>query len=146
MFEKDLRAQDFDTVTVHPTHVDVHNCLYHADLKTQFVQHNTFHLDICFDEHCSNEKVYEEAAKNLVKHACEGNISTMFMLGQTGSGKTYTMTAIESRAAKHVFESQAPTGGKAAIQFLEVRNNRVFDLLHESGEKEVKLREVASGK
>ncbi|CAD7936675.1 unnamed protein product [Amoebophrya sp. A120] len=142
MFEKDIRSQDFDTVTVHPGHVDVHNCLYHADLKTQFVQHNSFHLDMCFDENATNEWVYREAAFHLVEHACKGNISTMFMLGQTGSGKTYTMTAIESRAAKHVFEHSS----KAAIQFLEVRNNRVFDLLHETGEKEVKLREVASGK
>ncbi|CAD7959783.1 unnamed protein product [Amoebophrya sp. A25] len=151
MFEKDLRKEDFDTVTVHPGHVNIHNCLYQADLKTQFVQHNSFHLDNCFGEHATNDDVYQQAASGLVSHACNGGVATMFMLGQTGSGKTFTMTAIESRAAKQVFEmnKNASNGGrqqKAAIQFLEVRNNRVFDLLHESGEKEVKLREVSSGK
>lgn len=65
------------------------------------------------------------------------------MLGQTGSGKTYTMTAIEAMAAQQVFQSG---NAKAAIQFLEVRQNKVFDLLHESGEKHVQLREMSSGR
>jgi hypothetical protein len=66
------------------------------------------------------------------------------MLGQTGSGKTFTMTAIESMAATELFSGS--NRETATIQFLEVRNNRVFDLLDGSGEKEVKLREVNSGK
>ena len=72
------------------------------------------------------------------------------MLGQTGSGKTFTMTAIEALAAKEIFakDEQNPSFPRmtATIQFLEVRNNRVFDLLDASGQKEVKVREVTPGK
>ena len=61
------------------------------------------------------------AARDLVQHACAGNISTMFMLGQTGSGKTFTMTSIEAMAAKQVYDA-APEQ-KSVIQEGENRPN-----------------------
>ena len=77
LFPKERLGGDFDTISIHPTHCDVHNCLYNADLKTPFLQHNSFHMDMCFGEASTNDQVYGTAARGLVAHACRGGISTM---------------------------------------------------------------------
>merc|ERR1711964_93859 len=60
------------------------------------------------------------------------------MLGQTGSGKTHTMTAVEEYAADDLFRIRGLRG--VHCSFLEVRANKVSDLLDEIDDREVKLR------
>ena len=45
-----------------------------------------------FDKHASNAKVFDTAAKGMVRKVLDGYNATIFMYGQTGSGKTWTMT------------------------------------------------------
>lgn len=47
----------------------------------------------------------------------------MFMFGQTGSGKTHTMTSIESRAAKDIFESEGGGGWGAREENEKIAEN-----------------------
>lgn len=79
----------------------------------------------------------------------------MFMFGQTGSGKTHTMTAIEEMSAHELFTGADGEEPWLSVQFIELRGNRVFDLLangfREAGRKgkleqpELKLREQSDG-
>jgi kinesin family protein 2/24 len=81
----------------------------------------------------------------------------MFMFGQTGSGKTHTMTAIQELAARDLFAgfgSDAVEGPVLSAQFVELRGNRIFDLLAPSisdGRRmgstrpELRLREQSDG-
>ncbi|KAK0340725.1 hypothetical protein LTR94_029310, partial [Friedmanniomyces endolithicus] len=48
-------------------------------------------FDYVYDQHSSQEKVYETTARNVVSSALQGYNATIFAYGQTGSGKTYTM-------------------------------------------------------
>eukprot|EP00392_Amoebophrya_sp_AT5.2_P007156 g7170.t1 len=65
------------------------------------------------------------------------------MLGQTGSGKTHTMTAIEERAAVEIFKAKT----NCKVTFVELRGNKVFDLLYKGrSASEVSIREVSGGK
>lgn len=64
--------------------------------------------------------------------ALNGGIGTMFMFGQTGSGKTHTMTAIQELASRDLFAGSDPGAAEnpvLSVQFVELRGNRVFDLL-----------------
>jgi len=134
MFEKDeVQHGDFDITSIIPgrpsTHVVLHNCLFQADLKTPFVSHLTFSFDRVFDEKVENIEVYQSAAAPLVKSSLDGGVSTMFMFGQTGSGKTFTMSAIQEVAARELFEGADGDEPWIAVQFVELRGNRCFDLL-----------------
>jgi len=53
----------------------------------------------------------------------------MFMFGQTGSGKTFTMSAIQEMAAQDLFQGSDGDEPVCAVQFIELRGNRCFDLL-----------------
>ena len=45
-----------------------------------------------FDEHSSQQEVYDHVAAPLVCDFLDGYNGTVFAYGQTGSGKTYTMS------------------------------------------------------
>jgi len=107
----------------------IHNCLFQADLKTPFIQHLTFDFDHVFDEQAESVEVYRAAAARLVDGALDGGVGTMFMFGQTGSGKTHTMTSIQESAAHDLFKVADGVQPWLAVQFIELRGNRVFDLL-----------------
>lgn len=51
----------------------------------------SFVFDYVYDQSCSQEKVYETTARNVVDSALQGYNATIFAYGQTGAGKTYTM-------------------------------------------------------
>lgn len=51
----------------------------------------SFMFDYVYDQHSSQEKVYETTARNVVSSALQGYNATIFAYGQTGSGKTFTM-------------------------------------------------------
>jgi kinesin family protein 2/24 len=160
MFEKEYNA-DYDVCTVLPgrpvsTQMVMHNCLYQADLKTPFINHLTFDFDHVWDSDADSSDVYRCAAAPLVRSALDGGVSTMFMFGQTGSGKTFTMSAIQEMAAQDLFKGSGGDEPWVAVQFVELRGNRCFDLLAPScadprkkqfGDMrpELKLREHADG-
>ena len=44
-----------------------------------------------FDEHSTQQDVFDKVGKPLYEHALAGYNTTIFAYGQTGAGKTHTM-------------------------------------------------------
>lgn len=77
----------------------------------------TWEFDVAFGEQCSQEAVYDAAARPVIDGLLDGYNGTIFAYGQTGSGKTHCMfgpthdlmyqesdgRGIVPRAAQHVF-------------------------------------------
>mmetsp|Transcript_27479 Transcript_27479/g.63533 ORF Transcript_27479/g.63533 Transcript_27479/m.63533 type:complete len:1076 (-) Transcript_27479:81-3308(-) len=159
LFPKDEQVGDFDVATVVPARGEqlpskmmLHNCLFEADLKTPYINHMQFEFDHVFGPTASNRHVYSVSAKHLVEGACNGGVGTLFMFGQTGSGKTHTMTAIEEMAAIDIFAAlpeatSADEDPQVAVQFVELRGNRCYDLIARDSKAfpELRLRETAGG-
>lgn len=99
------------------------------------------------------QQIFEEAAKPIADACLAGFNGTVFAYGQTGSGKTYTVhgpldhvsssnpqTGLMSRTLDYVFQkirdAEAASGGKLSytckVNFLEIYNERVYDLLDEN--------------
>ncbi|RHY83330.1 hypothetical protein DYB37_007546 [Aphanomyces astaci] len=83
----------------------------------------TFSLDGILPESTSQEEVFQAVAVPLVANVLEGYNGTIFAYGQTGSGKTYTMQTIFT----------------CTCSYLEIYNEKIFDLLDESMTSEAKL-------
>jgi kinesin family protein 5 len=56
-----------------------------------FIQGKVYVFDKVFRPDATQEKVYNEAAKEIVKDVLSGYNGTIFAYGQTSSGKTHTM-------------------------------------------------------
>ena len=56
-----------------------------------FIQGKVYVFDKVFRPDATQEKVYNEAAKEIVKDVLTGYNGTIFAYGQTSSGKTHTM-------------------------------------------------------
>lgn len=52
---------------------------------------HSFVFDYVYDQNCTQKKVYETTARNVVDSALHGYNATIFAYGQTGTGKTFTM-------------------------------------------------------
>lgn len=89
--KKEMSKREVDVITV-PTsdQMIVHEPKTKVDL-TKYLDNQIFRFDYTFDEHCSNEMVYNFTARPLVKTLFDGGRATCFAYGQTGSGKTHTM-------------------------------------------------------
>lgn len=59
-----------------------------------FFQGKVYVFDKVFKPNASQEKVYNEAAKAIVKDVLCGYNGTIFAYGQTSSGKTHTMEGV----------------------------------------------------
>jgi len=159
LFPKDEQVGDFDVATVVPASGEqlpskmmLHNCLFEADLKTPYINQMQFEFDHVFGPAASNRHVYSVSAMHLVQGACNGGVGTLFMFGQTGSGKTHTMTAIEEMAAQDIFAAlpaatSVDEDPQVAVQFVELRGNRCYDLIARDAKAfpELRLRETAGG-
>ena len=51
----------------------------------------TFNYDHVYPEKSTQEEIFEETSKEVVKSVLNGYHGTIFAYGQTGTGKTYTM-------------------------------------------------------
>lgn len=101
----------------------------------------------------TQSQVYEDLGKDVIECAFQGYNACVFAYGQTGSGKTYTMmgTADEPglipRTCRALFARQrndadALTGYRTSVSYLEIYNEKVRDLLDETGGGRVlKIRE-----
>lgn len=48
-------------------------------------------FDICFDDHCKNQEVYEKTARDIVRDTAKGINGCYMAYGQTGCGKTHSI-------------------------------------------------------
>lgn len=121
-----------------------------------------FTYDHVFDQDSKQQDIYETCVKDLVDGCFVGYNATVLAYGQTGSGKTYTMgTGFEAstlhqidmsdksigivpRALNQLFDTidqreqearesnQQPPEFKVTVQFIELYNEDIIDLLDES--------------
>lgn len=62
-----------------------------------------FAFDAVFDQHSTQDQVYDSCVADLVSAVVEGYNATVLAYGPTGSGKTYTMG---TGSALHCMEEQ----------------------------------------
>ena len=126
-----------------------------AYLTSQKGSISEYAFDTAFDETVSQYGVYAQTAKPFIRHVVGGQNVTVFAYGATGAGKTHTMlgntredeaagdaeAGIISNSISDIFSlleskksSLAPFESyQVAVQFIEVYNEQVYDLLETSG-------------
>lgn len=109
-----------------------------------------------FATHDNNAKVYDAAAKRLVRRVMEGYHGTVFAYGMTGTGKTFSMQGTATSpgviplAITDIFSYIRETPSREfllRVSYLEIYNEKIHDLLSASAtnstgpQEEIKLRE-----
>ncbi|EMC91073.1 hypothetical protein BAUCODRAFT_56871, partial [Baudoinia panamericana UAMH 10762] len=113
-----------------------------------------YRYDNVFSPHDNNARVYDNAAKRLVRRVMEGYHGTVFAYGMTGTGKTFSMQGTASSpgviplAITDIFSyiRENPTREfLLRVSYLEIYNEKIYDLLSQSTpgqqQEEIKLRE-----
>ncbi|EIE22632.1 the Kifc3 motor domain in complex with Adp, partial [Coccomyxa subellipsoidea C-169] len=114
-----------------------------------------FEFDRVFGPESSQEQIFGEVSQ-LITSALDGYNVCIFAYGQTGAGKTYTMEGtrqdpgINYRTMKELFrcikeDREGGTTYDITTSIVELYNEQVWDLLAESGKKEVELVKATSG-
>ncbi len=113
-----------------------------------------------FTTHDNNARVYDAAAKRLVRRVMEGYHGTVFAYGMTGTGKTFSMQGTTTSpgviplAITDIFSYIRETPHREfllRVSYLEIYNERIHDLLASPNtpgltglpapQEEIKLRE-----
>ncbi|OCK83902.1 kinesin-domain-containing protein [Lepidopterella palustris CBS 459.81] len=115
--------------------------------------------DNVFDTQDNNARVYDAAAKRLVRRVMEGYHGTVFAYGMTGTGKTFSMQGTATSpgviplAITDIFSFIRETPHREfllRVSYLEIYNERIHDLLSPGAtatngqptpQEEIKLRE-----
>jgi len=105
-----------------------------------------FHFNGVIGMDAKQDQVFQKVGVAAVKNALDGFNSTIFAYGQTGSGKTFTITGgperyadrgIIPRAVSMIygeFRKRTDVQFKAFISYLELYNEKGYDLLDPSHE------------
>lgn len=85
--QKEVRRNDYDSVTcLHPL-VVVHDCKLKVDGISKYLDNQAFQFDHTFHEENSTQDVYDCAVQPLVDFCVrKSGRATVFAYGQTGSG------------------------------------------------------------
>lgn len=112
--------------------------------------------DNVFGTYDDNAKVYDSAAKRLVRRVMEGYHGTVFAYGMTGTGKTFSMQGTMSSpgviplAITDIFSYIRETPHREfllRVSYLEIYNEKIHDLLagpvsgNGAPQEEIRLRE-----
>ena len=102
---------------------------------------DAYAFDTVLHEASSQTRVFDEVAKPVVEAVLKGYNGTVMAYGQTGTGKTHTMLArggddpaargVVCRAVEMIV---GRTGVNVTVQYLQVYQDSVFDLLGGDGE------------
>ena len=124
-------------------------------------QPKSFTYDYCFNSldprdpnFSSQDVVFDCLGQDILENAFKGYNACIFAYGQTGSGKSYTMmgsrdqTGIIPRLCNNLFEridemSTPENQTKVEVSYMEIYNEKVFDLLDVSSSNKsgLKVRE-----
>jgi kinesin family protein 2/24 len=106
---------------------------------TKYVEEHAFKFDAVFDENQTNEDIYKELVKPLVKYAFGRKKISCFAYGQTGSGKTFTMLGDKGEnkglyllAAEDIFYllDQQQGNLRVGVSFYDIYCGKAYDLLN----------------
>nr|POE63585.1 kinesin-related protein 11 [Quercus suber] len=114
-----------------------------------------YRYDNVFSPHDNNARVYDNAAKRLVRRVMEGYHGTVFAYGMTGTGKTFSMQGTTASpgviplAITDIFSYIRENPNREfllRVSYLEIYNEKIYDLLSQSTpgqpqQEEIKLRE-----
>ncbi|KAF2109086.1 kinesin motor domain-containing protein [Lophiotrema nucula] len=119
-----------------------------------------YYYDNVFDTQDNNRRVYDAAAKRLVRRVMEGYHGTVFAYGMTGTGKTFSMQGTATNpgviplAITDIFSYIRETPQREfllRVSYLEIYNEKINDLLagpiqpglngQPGPQEEIKLRE-----
>ncbi|GMG08816.1 hypothetical protein B5S30_g718 [[Candida] boidinii] len=114
-----------------------------------------FSYDKVFDPMVGNSEVFETCVEPVVNQCLDGFNGTIFAYGMTGSGKTYSMQGSENEigiiplAAEQIFkrvakESLLSKHYKISCSYLEIYNERIFDLLNPESSNKLKQSSYSS--
>ena len=114
---------------------------------TKYIEEHHFTFDAVYDEKSTNQEIYNEIVKPMIKSAFQRTKITCFAYGQTGSGKTYTM--LGNNYIEKDKESKVPglyllssidifnylsmekySNLTVYVSLYEIYCNKLFDLLH----------------
>jgi centromeric protein E len=95
-------------------------------------------IDNVFDTQDNNARVYDAAAKRLVRRVMEGYHGTVFAYGMTGTGKTFSMQGTATNpgviplAITDIFSYIRETPQREfllRVSYIEIYNEKIIDLL-----------------
>ncbi|KAL4811565.1 kinesin motor domain-containing protein [Aspergillus unguis] len=132
-----------------------------VDARRGLLVHNgkeagDYYYDNVFSAIENNARVYDSAAKRLVRRVMEGYHGTVFAYGMTGTGKTFSMQGTATSpgviplAITDIFSFIRETPHREfllRVSYLEIYNEKIHDLLSASigpataQQEEIKLRE-----
>eukprot|EP00741_Cyanophora_paradoxa_P005979 tig00000955_g5797.t1 len=130
-----------------PWHFE-HNLIAQTDEKGRVVR--SFPFDNVFKGAAANEEVYKTVAQHIVHSVAQGFNGTIFCYGQTGSGKTHTMMGVRDSAhqqgivplaMRELFDlvvQQQNREWLIRMQFLEIYNETIRDLLDDGKPRELR--------
>ncbi|CAM9387160.1 unnamed protein product, partial [Choristocarpus tenellus] len=125
------KQEDEADVTVSGMHDNRQNCF-------RFQFHHVLH-------NAGQDTIYDGLAREVVQGAVDGIGGCIMSYGQTGSGKSFTMTGdsgnyqhrgISPRSLSHIFQevhARIETAFIITITYMEIYNERIFDLLLDPG-------------
>ncbi|CAF0941909.1 unnamed protein product [Adineta steineri] len=109
---------------------------------TVLISGKIYVFDKVFAPHATQEKVYNEAAKEIVKDVLSGYNGTIFAYGQTSSGKTHTMEGVMSSEGQqgiiprivqdifnHIYTLDANLQFQIKVSYFEIYLDKIRDLL-----------------
>ncbi|UJR08501.1 hypothetical protein I4U23_012767 [Adineta vaga] len=110
--------------------------------ETVLISGKIYVFDKVFRPDATQEKVYNEAAKEIVKDVLSGYNGTIFAYGQTSSGKTHTMEGVMNNEGQqgiiprivqdifnHIYTLDANLQFQIKVSYFEIYLDKIRDLL-----------------
>eukprot|EP00051_Salpingoeca_urceolata_P014469 m.184198 g.184198 ORF g.184198 m.184198 type:complete len:1198 (-) comp18095_c0_seq2:232-3825(-) len=126
--------------------------------STSKQQCHEFGYDRVFDTESSQDDVFSTAVRPVVQSVLEGYNGSIIAYGQTGTGKTHTIEGslkgddrgIIPRTAHEIFDyihdaAEAASQWLVRVSYLQIYNEKIFDLLNEHSKDSLRIRESADG-
>ena len=161
--QRELEFSNINTITIEKEVVTVSNPIeYNSnDISNLYLnkeknititktKQNKFAFDFAFQEKTNQEEIYHYTTETLLQSVFDGFNSTVFVYGATGSGKTYTMVGngenpgLMVRTISDLFNmiksNNNDNNYRITINYIEVYNETLKDLLSENENSNVELR------
>jgi len=121
-----------------------------------------FTFDAAFDEHCSQQQIFETVGRGIVDDVMDGYNGTIMSYGQTGAGKSFTIfgsrpdfsqtlpwqPGLLPRSFDYLFARMTKLPNmhwNVCCSFIEIHNEEVRDLLSNHPRQRLQLKEHPDG-